>query len=194
MKKSRNKPTARDKRHSTATELQRVSRPTVLHIDDDPNDTELFQAAARRANVQFSIQNVTDGEQAMAYLNGRGVFANRQLYPMPVLILLDLKMPRATGFDVLKWIRTHPGVGNIAVVVFSGSELRDDIQRAFAVGADSYMVKPIGFNALVNLVKNIESSWVAGHSPKSAFLTGSESYAVTATSWYDTAGGPGTPA
>ena len=136
--------------------------PTVLHIDDDPNDTELFQAAASRAKVQFAIQNVNDGEQAMAYLNGRGVYSDRIRYPLPVLILLDLKMPRATGFDVLRWIRHHPEVGNLPVVILSGSELRDDIQRAYAVGADSYLVKPIGFNALVDLVANIDKSWIVG--------------------------------
>src|SRR5690348_6931338 len=101
MKKPRNKAAA-SKNPQPGPPLVRPA--TVLHIDDDPNDIELFQAAARRAQVRFSIQNVTDGEQAMAYLKGRGLFANRQLYPLPALVLLDLKMPRATGFDVLKWI------------------------------------------------------------------------------------------
>lgn len=158
-----------------ASRLARQARPTVLHIDDDPNDTQLFHAAAGRAQVRFSIQNVTDGEQAMAYLNGKGSFANRNLYPLPALVLLDLKMPRATGFDVLRWIRNHPEMGNIPVVVFSGSELRDDIQQAYAVGADSYLVKPIGFNALVELVKNIDAAWIAGQPPKVSLLAASES-------------------
>jgi CheY-like chemotaxis protein len=76
--------------------------------------------------------------------------------------LLDLKMPRETGFDMLRWIRKHPEVGNLPVVVFSGSELEADIQRAYAGGADSYLVKPIGFNALIELVKNINVSWLSG--------------------------------
>src|SRR5579862_3558317 len=152
MKKPRNKAAAsKNPQTGPPLPLVRPAVATVLHIDDDPNDTELFQAAARRAQVRFSVQNVTDGEQAMAYLRGRGLYANRQLYPLPALVLLDLKMPRATGFDVLKWIRHHPEVGKVPVVVFSGSELHDDIQQAYAVGADSYLVKPIGFNALVEL-------------------------------------------
>ena len=143
-----------------------TSPVTLLHIDDDPNDTELFKAAARKAGVQFSIQNVADGEQAMAYLSGRGVYSNRGIYPLPSLVLLDLKMPRATGFDVLKWIRGHPEVGDVPVVVFSGSELQDDIEQALAGGADSYLVKPIGFNALIALVKDMYTSWAAGRLPR----------------------------
>src|SRR5438105_15911383 len=80
---------------------------TVLHIDDEPNDTELLKAATRRAKTHFDLQNVEDGENAIAYLKGSGRFADRQRYPMPRLILLDLKMPRATGLEMLKWIRQH---------------------------------------------------------------------------------------
>jgi CheY-like chemotaxis protein len=166
MKKSKNKASADQKARATAKGALNTSPVTLLHIDDDPNDTELFRAAARKAGVQFSIQNVADGEHAMAYLSGRGVYSNRRLYPLPSLVLLDLKMPRATGFDVLKWIRSHPEVGDLPVVVFSGSELQDDIQQAFAGGADSYLVKPIGFNALIALVKDMYASWVAGRLPR----------------------------
>src|SRR2546428_6816330 len=81
---------------------------TVLHIDDDPNDTELLRAATRRAKTQFHLHNVEDGEEAMAYLSGAGNYADRCRYPLPALILLDLKMPRVTGFEILKWIREHP--------------------------------------------------------------------------------------
>jgi CheY-like chemotaxis protein len=162
MNKSRTK-AARDTVPRTGgMRALKPSRVTVLHIDDDPNDTELFQVAARRANVEFSVQNVTDVEQAMAYLSGRGIYADRTVYPLPSLVLLDLKMPRATGFDMLRWIRKHPEAGHLPVVIFSGSELESDIQRAYAGGADSYFVKPIGFNALIDLVKNINASWLSG--------------------------------
>jgi CheY-like chemotaxis protein len=192
MKKPRNKAAASKNPQPGPPLLVRPAVATVLHIDDDPNDTELFQAAARRAQVRFSVQNVTDGEQAMAYLKGRGLYANRQLYPSPALVLLDLKMPRATGFDVLKWIRHHPEVGNIPVVVFSGSELRDDIQQAYAVGADSYLVKPIGFNALVELVKNIDAAWIAGQPPRASLLAAREAGQTwhASADWIDAAGGP----
>jgi CheY-like chemotaxis protein len=189
MKKSRPKPAADGKpRPRPAHSLHLV---TLLHIDDDPNDLELFQAAARKAKVQFSVRNVADGEQAMAYLSGRGIYADRKRYPLPALVLLDLKMPRATGFDVLSWIRNHPEVGNVPVVVFSGSELADDMQRAYAGGADSYLVKPIGFTALVELVKNIDNAWIAGQEARAPSLTVPEPNAVwpTGGDWFGKAGG-----
>src|SRR5262245_12022755 len=95
---------------------------TILHIDDDPNDTVLLQAATRHAALSFSIVNVQDGDEAIEYLSGEGAYADRLRYPLPSLILLDLKMPRQTGHDVLKWIRNHPGLNKMPVIVLSGSE------------------------------------------------------------------------
>jgi CheY-like chemotaxis protein len=137
-----------------------ASDVVVLHIDDDPNDTALLQAAARSAKLGFRLHNVEDGERAIAYLSGAGDYSDRSLHPVPSLILLDLKMPRATGFEVLKWVRTHPELGHLPVVVLSGSELQDDVQKAYGDGANSYLVKPIGFEALVNLVSNINTVWL----------------------------------
>src|SRR6266446_5944925 len=125
---------------------------TVLHVDDDLNDTELLRAATRRAEAHFDLQNVEDGEQAMAYLNGVPPYSDRLQHPLPALILLDLKMPRATGCEILKWIRNDEKLADIPVLVLSGSELQDDIRRAYAGGAASYIVKPLGFKDLVSLV------------------------------------------
>ncbi len=144
---------------------------TVLHIEDDPNDSALLRAAARKAGGWYSLQTVEDGEQACAYLSGRGLYAARDKYPLPSLILLDLKMPRSTGFEVLRWIRANPESSHIPVVVLSGSELEDDIKDAYAAGANSYLMKPLGFNELVELVKNINAVWSvmppgAGQNPR----------------------------
>jgi len=133
---------------------------TVLHIDDDPNDTELLRAATRQAHAPFDLQNVEDGEKAMAYLNGAGIYSDRRRYPLPALVLLDLKMPRATGFELLRWIRQHPKLNRLPVVVLSGSELHADIRRAYDHGANSYLIKPLGFEALVDLVKDVNAVWV----------------------------------
>ena len=127
---------------------------------DDPNDTTLLQAATRKADLKLKLHNVEDFEQAIGYLSGTGIFADRSQYPMPALILLDLKMPRATGFEVLRWIRNNPALSHIPIVVLSGSELQDDIQNAYVGGANSYLVKPLGFDALVSLVKNIHTVWL----------------------------------
>jgi CheY-like chemotaxis protein len=190
MNKPSNSAVPQRVRRSKAAPQEKRLPVTVLHIDDDPNDTELFQAAARRAGVEFRVQHVTDGEQAMAYLTGRGVYANRRRYPLPALVLLDLKMPRATGFDVLHWIRSHPEIGGVPVVIFSGSELQADIQQAYASGADSYMVKPIGFSALVELVKNINHSWLEGRVPRSVCFAATQAANAwrTGSGWIGPAG------
>ena len=130
---------------------------TVLHVDDDPNDTALLQAASRNARVDFRLHNVEDGEQAIAYLSD----AQQARGPMPSLVLLDMKMPRATGLEILQWIRKHPDLNRLPVIVLSGSELQEDIRKAYAEGANSYFVKPLGFDALVDLIRNISSVWLA---------------------------------
>jgi len=133
---------------------------TVLHIDDDPNDTTLLQAATRKAGLNLALRNVEDFEQAIEYLGGKGEYGDRSAHPLPKLILLDLKMPRATGFEVLRWIRSNVSLTNIPVIVLSGSELQDDVRRAYLGGANSYLVKPLGFEALVELVRNIHIVWL----------------------------------
>lgn len=148
-------------RGSGAARIAPVPLRAVLHIDDDPNDTELLRAATRQARLKLDLHNVEDGDKAMAYLNGVGPYANRALYPMPSLILLDLKMPRATGLEILKWIRKHPELGHLPVVVLSGSELRDDIRDAYSIGANSYLIKPLAFDALVEMVKEVSAVWLS---------------------------------
>jgi CheY-like chemotaxis protein len=140
---------------------------TVLHIDDDPNDAALLSAAVHRAGVGFLVENVEDGDRAIAYLSGTGQYADRQRFPLPALILLDLKMPRADGLEVLKWIRSSACFSGTQVLVLSGSELQEDIRNAYATGANSYLVKPIGFEALVSLMRNINAFWLKNGPPAS---------------------------
>ena len=91
----------------------------------------------------------------MDYLSGAGKYADRTLYSLPGLVLLDLKMPKTTGLDVLKWIRNQSMLKQLPVIVLSGSELQDDVHKAYAGGANSYMVKPPSFESLVSLVKTL---------------------------------------
>lgn len=132
---------------------------TVLHIDDDSNDTELLLAATVEAGVPFRLHNVIDAEQATAYLSGAGPFADRREFKMPSLILLDLKMPRSTGIELLRWIRARPEFNNIPVVVLSGSESEEDVRQAYACGANAYLIKPLGFGALVGIVRSLNVAW-----------------------------------
>lgn len=128
---------------------------TVLHVDDDPNDTTLLQVACARAAVDFQLQNIGDGTEVIDYLSGAGKYADRERYEIPGLVLLDLKMPRATGWEILKWIRAHAVLKNLPVIVLSGSEMQEDKLRAFQGGATSYLVKPPSFTSLVDMVKDI---------------------------------------
>jgi CheY-like chemotaxis protein len=128
---------------------------TILHVEDDPNDTLLFQHACRKAGILFDLQAVSDGDQAMAYLRGANDFSDRMKHPMPQLILLDLKMPRVSGFDVLAWLRTDDLFKGLPVVVLTSSNHDADVKRAYDLGAKSYLVKPVGFEALVELVKTL---------------------------------------
>ncbi len=136
------------------------AQPIALYVDDDPNDAVLLREACRKAKLNLSIEALTDGDQAIAYLSGEGKFAARDRYPWPVLMLLDLKMPRKNGFEVLTWIRSQRGLKRLPVIILTSSRHEDDIQRAYDLGANSYLVKPVGFEALVELVKTVHHYWL----------------------------------
>ena len=133
---------------------------TVLHVDDDANDAELLRAATRKAHLHIKLYSLDAGEQAIDYLTGIGRYADRRRFQLPALVLLDLKMPRTSGFDVLKWIRSRQEFASIPVVIFSGSHLADDMNLAFQNGANSYFIKPLAFDALVQVVRGINSLWL----------------------------------
>src|SRR5580765_8194486 len=101
------------------TETQ--ARPVILLVDDNPHDVVLIRLAFRRVGIIDTIQLVKDGVEAMRYINGEGAYADRHQFPLPTLILLDLKMPQTSGFEVLQWIREQPELGHVVVVVMSGS-------------------------------------------------------------------------
>jgi CheY-like chemotaxis protein len=107
------------------------------------------------------LQHAADGDQAIAYLNGAGAFTDRKEYPFPDLVLLDLKMPRLDGFEVLEWIRSNPLTMSLPVVVLAGSSFRADIRRALELGANSYAAKPGKFEELQVLIDQIADVWLA---------------------------------
>jgi CheY-like chemotaxis protein len=134
----------------------------VLHIDDDANDAELLRLASQSAQKRFSLHIVEDGEEAIAYLSGSGIYSDRQRYQAPTLILLDLKMPRINGLELLRWIRERSEWANVPVVVLSGSQMQEDRHCAYTAGANAYIVKPLGFEALVGFVEKLQSAWHTG--------------------------------
>lgn len=133
---------------------------TILHVEDDANDALLFEHACRKAGVAFELRAVHDGDEAISYLRGDAAFGDRAKSPLPQLIVLDLKMPRLNGFDVLTWLRQQENFKKLPVVVLTSSNHEMDIKRAYDLGANSYLVKPVGFDGLVEMVKNLQTYWI----------------------------------
>jgi CheY-like chemotaxis protein len=137
-----------------------ASHVNILHVEDDPNDALLFLHACEKAGVEFDLRSVNDGDQAIAYLRGLDSFSDRRQNPLPQLVLLDLKMPRLSGFDVLSWLRSDGQFSKLPVIILTSSNHEIDVKRAYDLGASSYLVKPVGFDALVEVAKTIQSYWI----------------------------------
>ncbi len=132
---------------------------TVLLVEDDLNDIFLVKRAFKMAQVRNPLQVVTDGLEAMNYLKGENKFADRQTYPLPKLMVMDIKMPRKSGFEVLEWIKHDPLLRRIPVVIVSSSENPADINRAYELGANAYMVKPVDYREVEHLFQSITHYW-----------------------------------
>jgi CheY-like chemotaxis protein len=133
--------------------------PVILLVEDNPDDVLLVRRAVKKAALAVWMPVVSDGDEAVAYLDGAGHFADRQRHPLPSLILLDLKLPKRPGLEVLRWIRERPGLASTPVVVLTSSTEDEDIQKAYARGANSYLQKPVAFNALVQLLGVLDIYW-----------------------------------
>jgi CheY-like chemotaxis protein len=133
---------------------------TILHVEDDPNDVVLFRHAWQKIGLAGNLRVVGDGDEAVAYLTGAQASGKEAMHPFPSLILLDLKMPRVNGFEVLAWLRRDEKLRRVPVVVLSSSNHEADISRAYDAGANSFLVKPVDFNRLVELVKSIHHYWL----------------------------------
>lgn len=133
--------------------------PKMLVIEDDENDAILLRRAFDTVTGEISIQFVRDGQQALAYLKGIGQYADRKLYPVPNLIVLDLKMPGPSGFDVLRWLRAQAAYQCVPVIVLSGSMWPGDIDQAYRLGANSYLVKPGRRQDLEEVVRLTSTFW-----------------------------------
>jgi CheY-like chemotaxis protein len=113
----------------------------ILYVEDEESDAFLLQHSFHQIGLTDPFQLVTDGDQAIQYLSGEGLYADRQRFPMPCLILLDLNLPCKNGFEVLEWRRHHPVAGLIPVIIFTSSTNPEDIRRAYTLGAAAYIVK-----------------------------------------------------
>ncbi len=133
---------------------------SVLLVEDDLNDIFLVKRAFKKAEIHNPLQVVTDGQEAINYLKGDGKYADREHWPIPKLIVMDIKMPRRSGFEVLEWVKGNGGpLRRIPIVIVSSSDNPDDINRAYELGANAYMVKPVDFRAVEHLFQSITHYW-----------------------------------
>jgi CheY-like chemotaxis protein len=133
---------------------------TVLLVEDDLNDIFLVKRAFKLAQIPNPLQVVTDGQEAVHYLKGEGKYGDRSAHPLPKLIVMDIKMPRIPGFEVLSWIKSSNGpLRRIPVIIVSSSDNPSDINRAYELGANAYMVKPMDFREVEHLFQSITHYW-----------------------------------
>ena len=129
------------------------ARGVVLIVDDNPDDIELLRLAFEKAKAPCGLRSVQDGREAIQYLSGEGKYEDRNQYPMPLLVLLDLNMPRLNGFEVLAWIQKNATSTFPLVITLSYSHLESDIRRAYDLGTSAYVAKPVDLDSSVSLVK-----------------------------------------
>jgi len=138
-----------------------MTKPVLLAAEDNDLDAMLLERMLDRCGSIFQIARARNGLEAIDYLQGAGDFADRAKHPAPVLILLDLKMPRLDGFGVLRWRRENPSFAGVPIIVFSSSTLQEDVSLAYELGANSYVAKPSDPLRLERLIKAMNEWWTA---------------------------------
>ncbi len=131
----------------------------ILLAEDRDDDVVLITKAFKKTGLNYPLFVVSNGEEVISYLEGIGKFSNRAEYPLPELLLLDLKMPGTDGFEVLRWVRAQPGFGNLRILVLTSSVDIQDVNRAYGLGANSFMVKPFDFENTKELARLIKDYW-----------------------------------
>lgn len=138
--------------------MSEFNNNTILLVEDDSNDVLLVKRAFRKAKLNPQIEIVGDGDEAIAYLTRQPPYSDLAL---PSLILLDLKLPRRSGLEVLEWIRQQPQLKRILVIVLTSSRENPDVAKAYDLGVNSYLVKPVAFEDLVKLMAQVHHYWLA---------------------------------
>jgi len=142
-----------------------TDQQTILLVDDSENDVTLMTIAFRRAGLNSPLQVVHNGEEAIAYLAGEGRYADRNEFPLPAVMLLDLNMPMRDGFDVLDWLRKQSRLKRLSTIVLTSSLRPEDVERAFELGAHSYLVKPAALEDLVAMIRCLRDWLKLNHFP-----------------------------
>jgi CheY-like chemotaxis protein len=141
---------------------------TILLAEDEEDDVFLMQRALAKLQVPVRMEVVHDGEEVLHYLSGEGPYADRQAFPLPSLLLLDLKMPRKTGLEVLEWLEGRPEFAGLPAVMLTSSLVARDIKRAKNLGAKAYLVKSVRSEELRRLVSEPVAFLAESHWPQAA--------------------------
>lgn len=139
--------------------------PVILQVEDREEDVFLLSRALKRAQLAANVKVASDGQQAVDYLSGVGKYANRQEYPLPYLVLLDLKLPHLMGLDVLAWIRARPEYQSLIVIVLSSSIHDEDVRKAYELGTNAFLVKPSDTNTLADMCQALKHFWLTYNQP-----------------------------
>jgi len=134
---------------------------TILYAEDEENDVLFLERAFKLAGSTHTLKAVPDGAQALEYLTGEGIFADRTRHPFPDLILLDINMPKKSGFDVLEWLRSQPRYNSLPALILTSSSRPEDMEKARQLGADDYLLKPSDPLKLVEVVRSLQEHWLS---------------------------------
>jgi DNA-binding response OmpR family regulator len=144
---------------------------TILVADDSDDDVLFLRRAFEKAKANAVLRHVTDGVTAIDYLAGRGLYGERKNYPFPQLMILDIKMPRKDGFDVLEWVRGEGNLRSLPIIMWSSCGQQREVDRAFELGVNSYLVKPAGLAELDVMVRALRDFWLLSSILPSVALT-----------------------
>jgi CheY-like chemotaxis protein len=133
---------------------------TILIVDDDENDIFFAKRAFTDINIHCTFQILRNGQEVVDYLSGQGPYADRARHPLPMMILMDLKMPIMDGFQVLEWLRARPGIKVIPTIIFSSSDVPSDITHAYELGANSFMTKSVTYDGLLLKLQTLSHYWL----------------------------------
>lgn len=136
-------------------------RPSLLYVEDEQSDVLLLRVAFTRAGLTNPVHIAVDGAEAIDYLAGNGPFADRHQHPLPALVLLDLNLPKKSGFDVLRWVREQPQFASLPVVIYTSSVGLIDKDTARLLGATDYFVKRSGVAHITELVHSLAERWLS---------------------------------
>lgn len=125
----------------------------ILYAEDDPNDVIIFNMAFKRAMLPAVLHTVDDGQAAVDWLSGKGEYSEREKFPLPDILILDLKMPKKNGFEVLEWVRSQQGFEKLLVLILSSSDVPGDAERAYQLGATTYFVKSTTFQDVIHYLR-----------------------------------------